>query len=300
MLKALPNTIVDAHHHLWDLNACHYPWLMEKGVKRFFGDPAPIQKDYLVADYRADAGAVPITKSVHIQVGVADDDAVKETHWLQAQADAHGLPNAIIAFIDLAAPDLQAKLDAHMAAANLRGVRQIVGRSAEEDAKTGSNALLENPAFLRGLKLLATRGLSFDLQLIPQQMARAAKLLGQVPELRVALCHMGSLSDFSADGRNHWRAGIAELAELPNLICKASGFGMFDHDWTAATVRDPFTTAVDLFSPSRIAFGSNFPVDKLHATGALLWERYGELAGEYTPDERQAMFASTAGAFYRI
>ncbi|MEC7475842.1 MAG: amidohydrolase, partial [Pseudomonadota bacterium] len=38
--------MIDAHHHLWDLSACHYPWLMEKGVKRFFGDPAPIQKNY--------------------------------------------------------------------------------------------------------------------------------------------------------------------------------------------------------------------------------------------------------------
>ncbi len=46
---------IDAHHHLWDLKAIDYPWLNAKGVKRFFGDPAPIQRNYLLDEYRRDA-----------------------------------------------------------------------------------------------------------------------------------------------------------------------------------------------------------------------------------------------------
>ena len=46
---------LDAHHHLWDLAAVHYPWLMARGVKRFFGDPTPIQRDYLLDEFRRDA-----------------------------------------------------------------------------------------------------------------------------------------------------------------------------------------------------------------------------------------------------
>ena len=48
--------IVDAHHHLWNLNKIHYPWLMERGVVRFFGDPTPIQHNYLVGDFLRDIG----------------------------------------------------------------------------------------------------------------------------------------------------------------------------------------------------------------------------------------------------
>ena len=77
-------TIVDAHHHLWDLDACDYPWLMARGVRRFFGDPTPIQKNYLVSDLRADAGDYVIDASVHIQVGVAPGD---EVVLLGAQGD---------------------------------------------------------------------------------------------------------------------------------------------------------------------------------------------------------------------
>jgi predicted TIM-barrel fold metal-dependent hydrolase len=292
--------IVDAHHHLWDLNACHYPWLMEKGVRRFFGDPAPIQKDYLAGDFKADIGALPVAKSVHIQVGVAPEDSLKETLWLDVQGETTGLPHAIIAFVDLTAEDVEAQLDAHTAASRLRGVRQIVGRSAEEDARTGTGSLLANPAFTRGLKALAARGLSFDLQLVPRQMVAAAELLRTVPDLHVALCHGGSLSDFSAEGRALWAKGIAALAELPNILCKVSGLGMFDNQWAADSARPQFETLLRYFSPSRMAFGSNFPVDKLYSDYAAVWARFTALTVALSPDERAAMFADNAERFYRI
>ena len=96
--------IVDAHHHLWDLDACHYPWLTARGVTRFFGDPTPIQKDYLVADLRDDAADYELAASVHVQVGVAPGDELKETAWLQETGDDTGLPSAIVAYCELDSP----------------------------------------------------------------------------------------------------------------------------------------------------------------------------------------------------
>lgn len=40
--------MIDAHHHLWDLDAVHYPWVAAKGQKRFFGQPYPIRKNHFV------------------------------------------------------------------------------------------------------------------------------------------------------------------------------------------------------------------------------------------------------------
>lgn len=296
----VPARIVDAHHHLWDLSHCHYPWLMERGVRRFFGDPAPIQRDYLVADLRADFGDWPVTKSVHVQVGAAPQDSLKETRWLQSTADAHGLPSAIIAFADLRDPDLGAVLDQHAVSPAMRGVRQIVGRSAEEDARTGTNALLDDPAFARGLAELARRGLSFDLQLTPPLMHSAARVLSGIEGLQVALCHAGSPSDFSPLGMADWRDGLAALAQVPGMICKLSGFGMFRHDWDADHVRPLILTAIDLFGPQRIAFGSNFPVDRLFAPYSHTMRTYRDVVQGFSPDEIDTMFAATAERFYRI
>ena len=43
--------MIDAHHHLWDLEKVSYPWLEAKGVVRFFGDPTPIQRNYLLKEF---------------------------------------------------------------------------------------------------------------------------------------------------------------------------------------------------------------------------------------------------------
>lgn len=296
----IPARIIDAHHHLWDLSHCHYPWLMEHGVKRFFGDPAPIQKDYLAADFTTDHGELPIVKSVHVQVGAREEDALKETLWLQDVADEHGFPNAIIAFCDLTNADLEAQLDAHSQASDFRGVRQIVGRSAEEDAKTGTSALLAHPAFAGGLRQLAHRNLSFDLQLTPPLMADAADRFCAVPETPVALCHCGSLSDFSKDGLSFWKAGLKRMAEHENILCKISGFGMFDHDWNSESIRDHVLMTIDIFGTDRVAFGSNFPVDKLYASYDQIIGAYLTITENFSNAERDAMFHDNAAGFYRI
>lgn len=295
-----PRRIVDAHHHLWDLQAVHYPWLMAKGVRRFFGDPTPIQRNYLADDLRADAGDIKVLASVHIQVGAAPGDEVRETHWLQRQADASGLPTAIVAYCDLESPEVADTLDAHGDASRLRGIRQIVGRSVEEDAQTGTGGLLTNPAWRRGLALLAERGLSFDLQLIPPQLDAAADALESVPDLDVALCHAGSPWDQSPQGLARWRAGLERLAQRPRTVCKLSGFGMFDHDWTTDRLRPLVETNLEVFGPQRCMFGSNFPVDKLHASYARLFGAFGELTRTLSETERDALFIDNAARFYRL
>ncbi|MEO1488252.1 MAG: amidohydrolase family protein [Pseudomonadota bacterium] len=296
----VPARIVDAHHHLWDLSHCHYPWLMERGVKRFFGDPAPIQRNYLVHELREDFGALPVEKSVHVQVGVALEDSLKETRWLQAQYDDTGLPSGIVSFVDCTAPDLASTLDAHAQSPAFRGVRQIVGRSAEEDAKSGTNTLLADPAFSAGLKQLAARGLSFDLQLTPPLMREAAAVFGSVAGLKIALCHGGSPSDFSKDALKDWRDGLAALAGVEGMICKLSGFGMFRHEWDVDHIRPLILTAIDLFGPERIAFGSNFPVDKLYRDYEPTMRAYLEIVQDFSPEQIDWMFCKTAEQFYRI
>ncbi|MEP5729888.1 MAG: hypothetical protein ABJL67_11035 [Sulfitobacter sp.] len=78
---------IDAHHHLWDLDAVEYPWLNAKGVTRFFGDPTPIQRNYLIEEFMAEARAHGFAGSVHVQVGAAD--AWEEAEWVQQVADAN-------------------------------------------------------------------------------------------------------------------------------------------------------------------------------------------------------------------
>ncbi|MGI9270252.1 MAG: amidohydrolase family protein [Woeseiaceae bacterium] len=292
--------IVDAHHHLWDLNACNYPWLMAKGVTRFFGDPTPIQKNYLVADLRNDACDYELDASVHIQVGVAPGQETAETEWLQTTADEQQLPSAIVAFCELDKTDAIDQLKKQLTYDNVRGVRQIVGRSSEEDAVTGSGGLIDNALWQENLAELGNLGLSFDLQMIPQQAEKLAEVLARVPATQIAVCHCGSPWDQTEQGLTSWRDGMRLLALLPNVACKISGLGMFDHAWTVDSIRPIVESCIDIFGVQRTMFGSNFPVDKLHANYARVWSAFEEITAALSDAEQACLFGGTARDFYRI
>ena len=270
----MPSRIIDAHHHLWDLRANHYPWLMARGQRRFFGDPTPIQKDYLPSDLRADIGPLPVRGSVHIQVG-------------------------IVAYVDLGAPDAEAELQRHARSPALRGVRQIIGRHPVEEAAATPSRLLQDARWRENLALLAPRGLSFDLQVIPSQLEDAHEVFSRCPDLSVAICHAGSPGAEPARDAE-WRDGMALWAELPRAYCKFSGCGMFDAKWSDASARRHFDTIVELFGTSRVMFGSNFPVEKLARSYADVWGDYFELGRAFGDRALNEMCHDNAQRFYRL
>ncbi|WP_170603580.1 amidohydrolase family protein [Ruegeria arenilitoris] len=287
---------IDAHHHLWDLSAVNYPWLMEKGVIRFFGDPSSIQRDYLLPEFRVDAEAQGVAASVHIQVGAADPWA--EAQWVQSIAEQfQDWPLVQVAYCDLTADDLEEQLDRLQTLSSVRGVRQIIGRAPGEDAKTGTNALLHNPKFLSGLRQLGSRGLSFDLQLLPELMDQTADVLANAPDTQVALCHAGSPYDRTSSGLLKWAEALKSLSDLPQVYCKLSGLGMFDQNWNAKSVSPIFSACLSQFGADRCMFGSNFPVDSISSTYEEVVSRHFELTPSSLQDD---VFRNTSKRFYRI
>ena len=288
---------IDAHHHLWDLQAVDYPWLMARGEPRFFGDPGPIQKNYLPEDFIAESARYIPQQSVHIQVGVSPGCELDETRWLQKQS---AVPDAIVAFADLSSIELPGVLEAQGLNDRLRGIRQIIGRHPVEDLQHNSDELLDNRRWQAGLETLAAMNLSFDLQLILPQMERAFETFKHVPQLKVALCHCGSPWDQSERGLVQWRRGLRRFAQLPNFHCKVSGLGMFNPNWDVAQLRPLILDVIDIFGPERTMFGSNFPVDKLYRSYEALWRAYEEVTQEFSKVEKRKLYYSTAKSFYRI
>lgn len=75
--------IVDAHHHLWDLKADHYPTKQDQYDKNFFlGDYRKICRDYMPTDYVGALKGFCVVGSVHIQAARAMDEQAAETEWL--------------------------------------------------------------------------------------------------------------------------------------------------------------------------------------------------------------------------
>ena len=288
--------MIDAHHHLWNLSAVFYPWLEEKSKKRFFGDPKPIQKDYLIHDFKKDCKPHGFKGSVHIQVGAKD--GLKEAMWIDEIAKNH--PEWMlkqVVFCDLTNPRMPAEIDTFEQLSSVAGARQILSRAPGEEAGSVLLNNLESPIVFENLKILSRRGFTFDLQLIPEVMKQAALLFDKVPELKVALCHAGSPHNRTKEGIQYWQKALKSISSLTNVTCKISGLGMFQHNWSIEDFQPLIETCLDQFGPQRCMYGSNFPVDSLYSDYNALIGAFRTLIPEAF---HKAVFEKTAHSFYSI
>ncbi len=289
---------VDAHMHLWQLDRLAYPWLRppfaDDGPN---GSVAAIAHDYELKDYFGDAGAHRPVKIVHIDAGAGAGDALEETRWLQSLADDGGFPHAIVAFAGLDDPDVERLLAAHTMSANVRGIRHILNWHPDPKRTYTPRDLLDDEAFARGYGLLAKYGLSFDLQIYPNQMQKAAALAARHPDIPVILNHMGMPVDLD---RTEWRAGMKALAGLPHVAVKISGFGFIDRAWTMDAMRPLVLETIRLFGMDRVLFASDFPTDKLWNSYARALDAYDAITLDFSADERAALFGRNAERIYRI
>lgn len=292
---------VDAHVHLWDLDRLAYPWLTppfdDDGPN---GSVAAIAKTYLLADYHRDAAGWDVRGIVHVDAGADPRQALDETRWLQAMADAHGKPNAIVAFAALDDPGVEALLAAHAAHPNVRGIRHIVNWHRDPQRSYTPRDVTLDPAWERGYAALARLNLSFDLQAYPGQFAHLAALIARHSDTQVIVNHAGMAVPSDPDGILQWASGLAALAALPQVAVKLSGMGFAFRPWDRDKVRDYVLRTIDLFGPARVMVASDFPTDKLFGGFDQTLSAYDALTADFSDSERRAMFAGNANRIYRL
>ena len=297
-----PRLFVDAHQHFQDIETHYYPWLCDDGAPpKLEGDLTPIRRNYLGPDYLADMASIKLVKSVHVQNGWDPRYPAGETRWLQGLADRGGFPHAIVAYADLAAPGVQAVLEAHHAFPNVRGIRQILNWHDDRVFQVAPRAgLMDDAAWRRGYSLLQRYGMSFDLQIYWTQMDEAYRLARDYPETLLILEHFGMPVDRSADGVKSWAAALQRLAQAPNVVMKLSGLGLGHPHWTVEDTAPLLRRAIDIFGTDRAMFGTNLPVDLLFSSAARIILAYEAVLESYTPAEQDALFHSNALRTYRI
>ncbi|HEX3381342.1 MAG TPA: amidohydrolase family protein [Paraburkholderia sp.] len=295
--------VVDSHIHLWDLKTHRYPWLENPGVS-FVGDARELKHDYLLDDLLGEAGDIEVLKLVHVEANHDPADPVEETRWLQSIADrdaSRGMPNAIVAAVDLSAQNAPALLEAHASFANTRGIRQILNVHDNKLFDYVGRHYMREPQWRERFALLRRYGLSFDLQLYPSQMEEAAALARAHADTLLVVNHAGMFVDRNGvAGYRAWREGMRLLAACPNIAVKISGLAMFDHHWTVESLRPYVLETIDTFGVERAMFASNFPVDRLFGSYTDWWRAYASIVGDASEAEKDALFRRNAERYYRI
>jgi L-fuconolactonase len=287
-------TIVDTHHHLWDLSVRDQPWLSTQAAL------APLRRTFTLADLEPAARAAGVSSTVLVQT--VTDPA--ETPEMLALAATAGLVAGVVGWVDLTAPDVADALGALRAGVGgsyLAGLRHPV--LIEPDL-----AWLVRPEVLRGLAAVAAAGLVYDVVSRPAQLPAAIAAAAAVPELTFVLDHLGN-PEVAATVDEPWSRALRELAALPNTACKLSGIlgepppEPPDRGRPAASVahiRPYYEVALNSFGPDRMMFGSDWPVSTIGAPYAQVVAAARLLTADLSPADGAAIFSGTAQRVYGL
>jgi L-fuconolactonase len=282
-------TVIDAHHHVWDLAVRDQDWITGEAL-------APLRRDFSLADLEPEARTAGVTGTVLVQtVTVAE-----ETPEFLALAEEHELVAGVVGWTDLTAPGVS---DALAELAVLPGGRHLVGIRHQVQSEPDPAWLLR-PEVARGLAAVAGAGLVYDLLVRHHQLPAAIQAAARLPELTFVLDHLGKprIDSRERDDFDAWAKDISRLAALPNTVCKLSGMVTEAdwHAWTTDGLRPYAETVLDAFGPERLMFGSDWPVCRLAASYGEVFATARDLTARLTATEREAVFAGTAIRTYGL
>jgi len=104
-----------------------------------------------------------------------------------------------------------------------------------------------------------------------------------------------------------WREGMNALAQLPQTFAKISQLGFIQDNWEKkgsleeSRVKSLVKEVIDMFTPERCMYASNYPVDK--ATNYHdMYQRFLAWNEEWDLDDvaKDCLFYSTAVKAYRL
>jgi predicted TIM-barrel fold metal-dependent hydrolase len=294
-------SIVDAHHHLWDLTGVRYPWLTDEIEPNFmFGDYVELRRNYLPPDYLQDSAVQRVVATVHCEAEADRADPVAETRWLTKQHARYGFPNALVVWADLPSADCAAQLEAHIAASPLvRGVR-CKPRLPEPGSRSPPAGGLQDPVFVAGLQLLNRYDLSWDLRVPWWHLEVAAQAVARIPSIPVILNHCGLPWQRDKEAMAVWRSGMRALAAHPNVVVKVSELGLADRPWSEDDNVPIIRETIEAFGPSRALFASNFPVARMRVDYDRWVAAVDSALQGFGPGDRSNVFGSNALRIYRI
>src|ERR1700733_15279348 len=249
--------IVDAHQHFWDPARGDYGWLKPDN---------PIHRVFSTAELRP----LLIQAGVDATILVQAAPTPEETDYMLSIARKTPWVLGVVGWIDLLAPDAAAEVQRRAADPHFLGVRPM----------------------LHALNAIAAEGLVFDALIRPHQIHAITELAARHPQLSIVLDHAAKPKFGHADAMAQWALAIEKLAAAPNVTCKVSGLLT---ELPAHGSKDDVARAIgvlfDLFGPTRLLWGSDWPV----LTLAGDYQAWFELAREAIAAKESAAVRAVMG-----
>lgn len=302
-MKNYQHPIIDSHHHFWDLELEKNQWLLNQPdptEEDHLGDITELRNSYLPSHFIKDFNPFNISKSVHIQAGWDRSDLTGESEWLLMLNKKWNFPNAIVAYADLSKPSVESDLEKLAQVPKVRGIRQILSWHENSFYNGCEKNYIRLDQWRKNFKLLKKYNLSFDMQIYPEQVDEILPIINHVDCTDIVIDHCLMPTHRRKDYLIYWKEQLKKLSHLSNVKIKISGISMFDPTWNHDSLENIITSVIEIFTPKRCMFGSNFPVDKLFGSYDALLSAYIKHFSVYSEAEQENMLYKTAENFYKL
>jgi L-fucono-1,5-lactonase len=278
----MPPQRIDAHHHLWRYSAPEYPWMLA-GMES-------IRRDFLIPELKA----AMLEGAINGVITVQARQSLTETEWLLDLAAYHPFMLGVVGWVPLTDPRVASHLERYVAQSKLKAVRHVLHDESDD------NYMLRDD-FNRGIALLHDFGLAYDILIFERHLPQTITFVDRHPNQVFVVDHIAK-PRIKEGFFSPWKERMADLAKRPNVYCKLSGL-VTEAAWTIWTepqLRPYIEIVLECFTPFRVMFGSDWPV-QLVASSYGQWIQVVERAiTALSAAERQAIFAHSARTAYRL
>ncbi|HEA31544.1 MAG TPA: amidohydrolase [Leeuwenhoekiella sp.] len=274
--------IIDSHQHFWKYHPEKHAWIDD--------DMKAIRQDYLPEMLKKEYQNHDIQGCVTVQA----DQTEAENKFLLELALNNDFIKAVVGWVDFKSPNLEEKLYFYAKHEKLKGFRHIV--QAEQDL----NFLLRKP-FLEGIKQLAEHDFTYDILIFPHQLGAVLEFVQALPDQRFVIDHIAK--PYIKDGFfAGWANQMKAIGACENVWCKVSGMvNEAGYDtWRYETMEPYIDLVLEAFGPSRLMFGSDWPVCLVAGDYEDILNVAKRFAARLSLEERDQFWYKNVKEFYNL
>ena len=272
---------IDAHQHFWTLERGDYGWLTP--------DLKALYKDFTPSDL------TPLLKENNINgtVLVQAAPTLAETHFMLDLAKQNDFIKGVVGWVDFESPNVDKTIAVLAAEPKLVGLRPMIQDIAD------SSWMLEEQ-LNRAFESIIEQNLVFDALTLPIHLPNLQELLRRYPDLTVVIDH-GSKPVIREQQFSLWAADMAAIALESKALVKLSGIVTeANTDWSTIELQPYVDHLLKSFGPSRIIWGSDWPVCTLASSYQDWCTATDELLSSLSSDERDAVLGGNAVRTYQL
>jgi L-fuconolactonase len=271
--------MIDSHQHFWNYDEERDAWITP--------EMAVIRADFYPDEttFRA--------KGIQSCVAVQASSSEEETLFLLALSEQSDFIRGVVGWVDLQESNIEDRLAYFSQFETLKGFRHIV--QGENDPE-----FLHRPEFLKGVRALDAFDYTYDLLILPHQLKSGIEFCQKLDQ-KIVLDHLAK-PHIKSGYLNQWKNELHNFKSLTHVSAKLSGL-ITEADWqnwTKDEINEVIETALEVFGPDRLMFGTDYPVVKVAGELEAWIEVYKSSINMLSSSEKEKINQTNCVNFYAL